>query len=533
MNMHSKESILIPTFHTTRVQRIIALLANNTCQSPTLVCGACGVGKSLLGSTLAHVLRKSQSDPLPFVFQLCHRSKLEVLADAFTSKLQEHVSVATESPLIVFIDDLHVPRNEAIESSGVDAIREFVRTLVEKRQYLDPTTLCQRAVRALTMQCSISAPRRYQAAERRLYRHFIPVVLCSPSFEMLGTIFAARAEAALRNEADLTLRLFLTRCGAAFVSAWNASESYRSRAPILDVFNARCALTFLGAFENMLGVLQDMPREERRSIQAILFVKGEMKRMLSSLMESKDDRNSVCFMVESKLDMFGWEFVADCETVQKKYASHLVFDVAMGLSNRSSGLVTKLTMDTPEGTHNPSLESYMTWLEQLQLQIEDELGVPAATKLVLTRSRTIHLLHLLQALRQPNGHALLVGGVEGSCFAIASLLSRVYGSELIVHDCAQGHSAQDSQVRIHPLTSVRILLWQRLRRGTVACNVTATVVCKACTERIDLRLALAVFCRRSSKPSLRACCPALRSQTSTRYCRSDQRSYCPFGSGQA
>jgi hypothetical protein len=203
----------------------------------------------------------------------------------------------------------------------------------------------------------------------------------------------------------------------------------------------------------MLGALQDMPREERRSIQAILFVKGEMKRLLSSLLDSKDDRNTVCSMVDAQKDMFGWEFVADCETVQTKYASHLVYDVAMGLSGRASGLVTKVTLDTPEGCHNPSLEVYMAWLEKL-LHV-DELPEPAAGKVVLTRSRTTHLLHLLQALRQPNGHALLIGGADASCFTIVALLSRVYGSELIVHNCGQGRSSQDSQVCVpsHPLES--------------------------------------------------------------------------------
>lgn len=311
------DTIVVPTEGLASAQHVMRTL--NKQGRPVLVMGGPGVGKT-------QVVRDMMAGlDLEVVTRCCVtlsgatdtealQNALEVPLEGNSGKTQGNNTSGGNAKVCYFIDDLHLPRQDAY---GEQAALELIRHVLDRGHWFDRDSCQERTIHKCTFIGAMSPSHVATASRARFIRHFSPIILHDPSPPELQHIYESLTSSLFRSldaDADL-LRLAqpLVRCTIKQLTGLSSVLMPSHEKPHYLFSQHDIAKVFHGLFEN-----SELCTSPLQATQLWLFL---CKSTFMGRLVSQDDCNMCLRIIMNSIDSLNEHI--DMESISKMHCNFI------------------------------------------------------------------------------------------------------------------------------------------------------------------------------------------------------------------
>ncbi|ORZ39411.1 dynein heavy chain and region D6 of dynein motor-domain-containing protein [Catenaria anguillulae PL171] len=358
--------IMVPTMDTVRFQFLTERLLQHS--YPTLLTGNTGVGKSVIIQDLIARTSKAKSYipiNLNFSAQTTSAMTQQYLELKLEKKKKNIMGAPTGSRIVVFVDDLNMPKQEAY---GAQPPIELLRQFIDSGGFYDREKLTWKVIEDVSLLSACAPPGggRNQVTPR-LIRHFNVLNVPMPSDASLARIF--------KNILDGFLKPFSSEVRNVSEAIVNSSiELYNRMCAELLPTPAKSHYTFnLRDLSKVIqGITQVKPANVSTRLQIVNVFAHEAARIFHDRLIDGQDRAYFGTLLE--------------ELVSKNFSEQLTKDPILLATFPSAAFLAK-----------------SDYLEEYNVTLSRDM------RLIFFLDAKQHVARLSRIIRQPRGNALLVG----------------------------------------------------------------------------------------------------------------------------
>eukprot|EP00946_MAST-07B_sp_MAST-7B-sp1_P001405 g1405.t1 len=405
----SMETVTVPTPETCATTFWIeALLANNV---PTMLVGPAGVGKTqLINGALEKLnpeVRKSQD--IKFNFFTDGRTLQLTMESHLVKKVGTNYGPPGKNNLVFFIDDFNLPEVDIYDTQSSIAL---MRQVIEYHRWYDRTKLGPKHI----LDCQYIAAMNHTAGSffinPRLQRHFVTFAVGMPGQSSLQTIFGTFLDGHLKDFDDGIKEMSKMVVGAALAMDAAMTKGFKKTAKnFYYEFNMRHISGVIG------GMMMSLPSvfNGENAKFASLFL-HESERVYGDRLVSLKDvaayQKVAGTIARSKFGPYNAEIA---KYFNESEPSPLVFC-------HFAESTEKIEYDQAR-----EMKTLGTVLKGALARYNDE---NAAMDLVLFEDAQRHICRIARIVKQPGGHALLVGVGGMGKRSLARLAAYICGFSL-------------------------------------------------------------------------------------------------------